>query len=205
MSQLKGTIGYSEAVQSFVRATHAIPFEVLHQDFLAFIPLVKSLVVDIGAGIGRDAYELSLMGHTVIAIEPLEEFRTVGKNLYPSTNLIWMNDSLPHLRQVTKGKNNIDFVLCSGVWHHLEETEQVLAMTTISHILKPNGIFALSLRNGPTGVGTHIFSTDLGKTIQQARACGLLPLLEIENQPSLMKNKAQVRWSRLVLKKNRNE
>jgi len=98
-------------------------------------------------------------------------------------------------------ENKIDFVLCSSVWHHLREDEQELAMLQISKLLKPNGILALSLRNGPAGVGTHVFPANHERTISIVLECGMDILLELANQPSLLKNKEQVKWSRLVIQK----
>lgn len=201
MLQVKGTIGYSKVVQKYVQVTNEIPFEILHNEFLKFIPLEKSLILDLGAGTGRDAYELSLEGHAVLAIEPLTEFRMAGKDLYKSENLKWIDDSLPKLKKLTKYENQIDFALSSSVWHHLNEREQEEGIKRVAQLLKPNGIFALLLRNGPAGVGTHVFPTNLQKTINLAKESNLETLFEIDNQPSLMKNKEKVKWSRLVLKK----
>ena len=200
MEEVKGTVGYAQVISSFVEATQAIPFETLHQDFLKFIPTSSSLVLDIGAGIGRDAFEFSQKGHTVWAVEPLEEFRTVGNELYQSANLIWWNDALPELVQLTPYENQVDFILCSGVWHHLNEKEQEFSMKRVSQLLKPGGLFALSLRNGPAGSGTHVFPIDFVKTKKNAEGNGLEIVFNTDNQSSLMKNKEKVKWARLVLK-----
>lgn len=77
--EIKGTEGYASAAEKFTRATLAIPFRELHKDFLKFIPSNESKVLDIGSGIGRDAYELYEMGHVVTAVEPLEDFRLIPR------------------------------------------------------------------------------------------------------------------------------
>ncbi|MDN5205353.1 class I SAM-dependent methyltransferase [Fulvivirgaceae bacterium BMA10] len=201
MTEILGTIGYAEVVQKYAKATKSIAFEVLHRDFLDFIPNNKGLILDVGAGIGRDAYVLAKKGHKVIAVEPLKEFRIEGSRTYKLTNVKWVDDSLPTLNQLNKYENKFDFVLASGVWHHLDEVEQVHAMSKISYLLKPKGTFALSLRNGPAGMGTHIFSIDVQKTIKNAESCNLTSRMVLKNQPSLMKNKENVKWSRLVFQK----
>ncbi|MEM6807308.1 MAG: class I SAM-dependent methyltransferase, partial [Bacteroidota bacterium] len=78
MTQIQGTKGYESGVERFATATESISFEVLHQEFLAFLPEQKSMILDIGAGIGRDAYVLAEKGHEVIAAEPLAAFREKG-------------------------------------------------------------------------------------------------------------------------------
>ncbi|WP_279633359.1 class I SAM-dependent methyltransferase [Leptospira dzoumogneensis] len=112
-----------------------------------------------------------------------------------------MDDSLPSLAKLSGYNNQFDFILSSGVWHHLDKEEQLLSMRRVSELLKQNGIFALSLRNGPAGRGTHVFPTDGKISIDHASKFGLRNLLIIENQPSLMKNKEDVAWTRLVFQK----
>ncbi|TGK38023.1 class I SAM-dependent methyltransferase [Leptospira andrefontaineae] len=199
--RVKGTEGYSNYLEEFIKATCEIDFSDLHKDFLSYIPKEKSNVLDLGAGIGRDAFTFSKMGHSVIAVEPLQEFRQAGVRRYFSDQIIWIDDSLPSLTKLSDYHNQFDFILASGVWHHLNEEEQLYSIKRVSELLKSNGIFALSLRNGPPGVGTHVFSTNARMNIDQASKFGLMNLLIIENRPSLMKNKEDVTWTRLVFQK----
>lgn len=198
---VKGTNGYENVVQGFIETTQSILFEDLHKDFLPFIPKGKAHIMDVGAGIGRDAYQLTKMGHQVVAVEPLKEFREAGQKLYNSPDLQWIDDSLPMLKKLSDYPHPFDFVLCSGVWHHLDETEQNQAMHQISRLLKPAGIFALSLRNGPAGAGIHVFAINVHQMLEQAINCNLTPILTLENQPSMIKHKEGVKWARLVLQK----
>ncbi|PKA18035.1 class I SAM-dependent methyltransferase [Leptospira haakeii] len=199
--QVKGTEGYSNYLEEFIKATVDIDFFDLHKDFLPYIPKEKGFVLDLGGGIGRDAFIFSKMGHSVITVEPLEEFRSSGSKLYSSDKIIWIDDSLPDLIKLSDYNNHFDFILASGVWHHLNEEEQLYSIKRVSELLKSNAIFALSLRNGPVGVGTYVFPTNAKINIDQALKFGLNNLLIIENQPSLMKNKKDVTWTRLVFQK----
>ncbi|MEM1324246.1 MAG: class I SAM-dependent methyltransferase [Bacteroidota bacterium] len=201
MTTVPGTSGYAAVVQRYIKVTEEIPFEVLHRDFLPFLPESPSLIVDVGAGTGRDAYVLSEKGHQVLAIEPLQAFREAAKKRYPSTTWKWIDDALPKLDKLVTFDHQVDFILSSGMWHHLNAAEQQLAMARIAQLLRPGGIAALSLRNGPAGAGSCVFPVPFQQTIAQAKACHLEPLLALDNQPSLMKNKTKVNWSRLVLRK----
>ncbi len=87
------------------------------------------------------------------------------------------------------------------MWHHLDEQEQTASLQKIAALMKPKAAFALSLRNGPAGVGTHVFPTSAEQTIMTAQQYDLTPALLIENQPSLIAGKDAVFWSRLVLTK----
>jgi len=193
-----GTKGYREVLLKFIEATTAIDFRELHKHFLQFIPNQASRILDVGAGMGRDAAVLSEMGHSVIAIEPTEEFRAAGKKLYGTQSIVWVDDSLPELQSLENQNNEFDFILASGVWHHLDHTEQYNSMMRISKLLSLNGIFALTLRHGPAGAGKHVFAIDRDQTIRDANSCGLTTLLAVRNQPSLMKNKEKVSWTKLV-------
>ncbi|MEM7343363.1 MAG: class I SAM-dependent methyltransferase [Chloroflexota bacterium] len=200
MHQVKGTIGYSEATERFIEATRAIDFIKLHQPFIDFMPPKPGRVLDVGAGIGRDASVLAEMGHRVVAVEPTAAFRAAGQRLY-SPNIEWVNDVLPRLSVLGDRPNQFDFVLASAVWHHLDDEEQQAAMLRLSNLLRPKGVFVLSLRHGPAGVGTHVFPTDGQQTINYAEACGLILQLHLPNQPSLMKGKEAVTWTRLAFAK----
>ena len=204
MNNISGTQGYSSNVQRFIKSTLEIPFEVLHKDFLAFLPTTKSRVLDLGAGIGRDAHALAKEGHLVFAVEPLNEFRNAGKELFKAEKIHWVDDALPHLK--TLEKLTFDFVLISGVWHHLNEKEQKIALKKIASLLNDKGKLAISLRNGPAGAGSHIFPTEGLKIQSWAEDLGLKTLLHLKNQDSLMKNKTAVKWARLVFEKgNKNK
>jgi SAM-dependent methyltransferase len=196
--QVKGIKGYSEVTEKFIESTKEIDFMELHQAFIEFIPNKPGRVLDVGAGIGRDASILAEMGHTVVAVEPTAEFRAAARRLYDAPNIQWIDDSLPMLSFLGNQTDQFDFVLASGVWHHLDVAEQQYTMLRISDLLRSDAIFALSLRHGPAGAGTHVFPTDGQQTVEYAEACGLTSLLHLPNQPSLMKGKEAVTWTRLV-------
>ncbi|MBD2752998.1 class I SAM-dependent methyltransferase [Spirosoma sp. BT704] len=201
MKSIPGTKGYADVAPKFIEATTAIDFTKLHQDFLPFIPKVAGRILDLGAGIGRDAFEFSQRGHSVVAVEPTEEFRIVGKKLYHSPMIDWIDDCLPKLSLLSDQANQFDFILASGVWYHLDDEEQAMAMERIASLLKINDIVALSLRHGPPGAGSHFFPTSGRQTIQDAYCSRLTTLMCIENQPSLMQHKEKVSWTRLVCQK----
>ncbi|WP_125226294.1 hypothetical protein [Leptospira neocaledonica] len=75
------------------------------------------------------------------------------------------------------------------------------SLPSLAKLSKLIGIFAFSFLNGPAGRGTYVFPTDGKRSIDQASKLGLKNLLIIENQPSLMKNKEDVTWTRLVFRK----
>ena len=84
---VKGASGYVAAIESFIAATEALSFETLHAPYLDLIPTTPGCVLDVGAGIGRDASVLASMGHSVVAVEPVPEFLAAARKRYPSSSL----------------------------------------------------------------------------------------------------------------------
>ncbi|TNE49471.1 MAG: class I SAM-dependent methyltransferase [Deltaproteobacteria bacterium] len=201
MTLTPGTTGYSKATEAFVRATQSIAFEDLHRLFLPLLPSQPSHILDVGAGIGRDAFALAEMGHSVRAVEPLDSFRNVGQQLYPHPNLAWSKDALPYLTTLQTPNDSFDFVLVSAVWHHLHSEEKQESMARLSKLLRPSGVLALSLRHGPAGIGTHVFPTHPKETLQTSKSYGLIPLLCTDPQPSLLPRKPHVTWTRIAVQK----
>lgn len=74
-------------------------------------------------------------------------------------------------------------------------------MERLSSLLCEGGCCALSLGNGPAGAGKHVFPTDGKRTATLAYQYGLEVALHLTKQPSLMKNKPGVTWTRMVLRK----
>ncbi|MEM1094598.1 MAG: class I SAM-dependent methyltransferase [Bacteroidota bacterium] len=198
---VRGTLGYGMDVARFAEATQAIPFAVLHRAFLVFIPPPPSRILDVGAGIGRDASVLAAMGHTVVAVEPTPAFLATARRLYDAPGIQWVHDALPELASLRHDGEWFDFVLASAMWHHLDGGEQEASLARIATMLRPGGVVALSLRHGPAGVGTHVFPTDGQATIRTAKRFGLRPVLQVPPQPSLLPNKPDVTWTRLVFEK----
>lgn len=200
MSRVEGTKGYKQVVERFVAATESISidFNKLHQPYLTHILKAPSHILDIGAGIGRDAAVLASLGHQLVAVEPLDEFRKVGLERYASPRIRWVQDFLPRLE--TLGMSQFDFVLASGVWHHISPDEREIAMQRIAQLMRPNAIFAVSLRHGPAGGGTHIFPTDHKLTIYTASIHGLELVVCEKKLLSLMPGKDDVFWDKLAFK-----
>lgn len=202
MNTISGTEGYRTSVDRFIAATESIDFNTSHRPYLNFIPTKPSHVLDIGAGVGRDASVLASMGHVVTAVEPLPDFLDIAKTMHSSQHIQWIEDSLPDLAEIRKFKETYEFVLASAVWHHINDVERSVAMSHIAGLLSVGGIFALSLRNGPAGVGTHTFPTDVPKTIELAMVHGLEAIIVLTEQPSLVGGKDTVKWAKLAFRRS---
>ncbi|MEM8559261.1 MAG: class I SAM-dependent methyltransferase [Bacteroidota bacterium] len=200
-ADIPGTEGYATVLDRFIVATEAVPFDTLHRVFLGVLPPPSSRVLDVGAGIGRDAAVLAGRGYSVVAVEPLAALREAGQQRYAEPGVTWVDDALPHLDTLGQAAS-FDFVLGSGVWHHLGLAEQAAALRRLAKLLRPGGVVALSLRHGPAGSGLHVFPTSGAQLLDVARGCGLRPIVQEADQPSLLPGKTDVTWTRLAFRKS---
>jgi len=196
-----GTEGYERFIPLFIASSQALEFNVVCKDVVNFLPLKNSNVLDLGAGSGQNSAALDRLGFNVTAIEPMTEFLNAAMNTYKSTSITWLHDSLPNLACLDAHKEKFDFVLIEAVWHHLTEAEREKAASKISTVIKVNGRCAISLRNGPSGIGTRIFPTDSSDTINLFESYGFKCIFRLCNQASFLPNKEKVKWSRVVLEK----
>ncbi|CCN49078.1 putative S-adenosyl-L-methionine-dependent methyltransferase [Vibrio nigripulchritudo MADA3029] len=201
MNAVKGTKGYESGVDLFAQASLNLEFEVINRDFLPFLPSVGSHVLDTGCGVGQNAAALAKLGYQVVAVEPLKEFLNIAKATHNEHNINWIEGSLPCLKELQNAHQSFDFILLDGVWHHLNPDERRTCIQRLSDLLSKGGVCAISLRNGPAGMGQHVFPTSDEELLQYVEEFDLQVVLHLQNQPSKIPNKAEVIWSRMALKK----
>jgi SAM-dependent methyltransferase len=161
-----GTQGYERFIPLFIASSQALDFYIVCKDFVNFLPVKYSHVLDLGSGAGQNAAALDKLGFKITAVEPMGAFLNAAINTYKSTSIIWLNDSLPDLVCLDSHEEKFDFVLIDAVWHHLSEAERAKAASKIATVIKNNGRCALSLRNGPCGMGSKVFPINSNDTIK---------------------------------------
>ena len=143
------TAAYNRDAKRLVKQYESRPFEDIHASILKIIPESHSLVLDIGAGSGRDAAWFADHGHTVLAVEPAQELRKEAQRLHHNPNINWIDDSLPGLDRVNASGLSFDLIWLSAVWMHIAPTNRERAFRKLSRLLNPGGQIMLSLRHGP--------------------------------------------------------
>lgn len=197
----KGTEGYERYIQLFIETSQALDFSIVCKDFIGFLPSPPATVLDLGSGAGQNAIALAAIGFDVTAVEPMPAFLEASKKAYTQRSIQWLKSSLPHLACLPQKHKQFDFILIDAVWHHLDKVERKQAILRLSELVKSGRRCAISLRNGPAGLGTRVFATNAELTIKQFEECGFECLLSTKNQASILANKEDVKWSRLVLQK----
>ena len=91
---------YHRGFREFTEAYEAFGFEEIHAGALPFLPAPPGLVLDVGAGSGRDAAWFARRGLEVVAVEPAAALRQEAGRLRPSAAIRWLDDRLPALAQL---------------------------------------------------------------------------------------------------------
>ena len=198
---IAGTQGYDRFIEFFIESNQALDFHEVCKDFITFLPDKFTKVLDIGSGAGQNAAALAKLCYKVTAVEPMLQFLESAKSTYKEFNIKWLNGSLPELTCLAPDEPKFDFILIDAIWHHLNEMERESAAIRLSNIIDSGGKCAISLRNGPAGMGTRVFPTHADEIINQFQNLGFKCVFQLHDQPSFYSHKKDVKWSRIVLVK----
>jgi SAM-dependent methyltransferase len=98
MSEIIGT--YARQARELAQLYESLPFEQAHAASLDLIPDGSGLLLDVGAGSGRDAAWFVGRGWDVVAVEPAERMRQEAQRRHPDAPICWLSDRLPRLEAV---------------------------------------------------------------------------------------------------------
>ncbi|WP_082766194.1 class I SAM-dependent methyltransferase [Paramesorhizobium deserti] len=196
---MNGTQGYQDSAKTLAQQYESITFSDVHRDVLHFFPSRPSVVLDIGAGSGRDAAALAAKGHAVTAVEPTEALRNEGMRLHKDKAIEWIDDQLPDLARLQTRGESFDLILLTAVWMHLSETERQVSMNSLVKILTANGRVSMSLRHGPVPSGRRMFDVSPDETVALASSHGLGLVHRVEREDML--GRPDVRWNFIVFEK----
>jgi SAM-dependent methyltransferase len=164
---------YDREAESLAASYESKAFEEVHSDVLDLVPESVGLVLDIGAGSGRDAAWFAAHKHEVIAVEPAGQMREVAKSLHPDSNIRWLDDQLPALTNVFRTGLTFDLIWLSAVWMHVPPTSRERAFRKMVTLLRPGGRIVMSLRKGPPHEDRQMYPTHVEEIEKLARGHGL--------------------------------
>src|SRR5258708_28253088 len=81
---------YQEHAEAVVERHESLAPEKVNAWLDGYLPTQPSLVLDVGAGSGRDAAWLVSRGQQVIAVEPSDQMRTRGQRFHGSDLIRWI-------------------------------------------------------------------------------------------------------------------
>jgi SAM-dependent methyltransferase len=164
---------YNREADSLAASYESKAFEEVHSDVLDLVPESAGLVLDIGAGSGRDAAWFAAHEHEVVAVEPAGRMRKVAKSLHPDSCIRWLDDQLPALANVFRTGLTFDLIWLSAVWMHVPPTVRLRAFRKMVTLLRPGGRIMMSLRQGPPPDGREMYPTHVDEVEKLARNHGL--------------------------------
>jgi SAM-dependent methyltransferase len=163
---------YDRNVSDVSRRYESVAAETVHGWLVDLLPSAPALVLDVGAGTGRDAAWLASRGLEVIAVEPSGPMRAEAQRLHPSPLIRWISDSLPSLDQILRLGLSFDLILLSAVWMHVPPADRTRAFRKLVTLLKPGGCMAITLRHGPAERERGIHAVSQAEIERLARAHG---------------------------------
>ena len=187
---------YDSNAEAVVARHESLAPEQVNAWLKPLLPNGPALVLDVGAGSGRDSAWLVSLGHEVIAVEPSASMRDRGQRLHPSEKIRWLNDRLPGLDRVHSLGLSFDFILLNAVWMHLAPTHRQRAFRKLITLLKPGGWIAFTFRQPEPNNPRAMFPCRVDELEQLAQIHGSL----IETHPAEKDPAGLVEWTRLIVR-----
>lgn len=188
---------YERGFREHAARFESVAFEDVHRRILPFLPARMQLVLDVGAGSGRDAAWFAAHGAEVVAVEPARALRDLAQRLHPSPRIRWLDDRLPALAQVNRLGLTYDVIWLSAVWMHVAPPERARAFRKLAALLRPGGRMVLSLRQGACDPERVMHPVAASEVEALALQHGLTIRATLEDQDALAR--ADVFWQLLVL------
>jgi 2-polyprenyl-3-methyl-5-hydroxy-6-metoxy-1,4-benzoquinol methylase len=160
--------GYASASAGLIDKYEAIDPAWMFALVRHLLPVPPARILDLGAGTGRDAAWLAGLGHSVVAVEPVAEFRQAGRRLHKAQEIDWVDDCLPELTHVLARDETFDLITLIAVWQHLEDAARGQVFANLLGLASPGGRVVLSIRNGPGAPDRPMFATHVPDLIDDA-------------------------------------
>ena len=189
---------YDRAAPALAERYEAVAAAAVHQGLAELLPRPPGLVLDVGAGSGRDAAWLAGLGYETVAAEPSAGMRAEGQRRHGDAAIRWIASALPDLAEVHRLGLGFDLVLVSAVWMHVRPAERARAFRKLVTLLKPGGLLWLTLRDGPQEPERAMWPAPLGEIEQLARDHGLSVLRVCPSADRI--GRPEVRWTGVCLR-----
>jgi SAM-dependent methyltransferase len=189
---------YNQGFAEFSAAFEAFGFAEIHRGAKPFLPQKPGLMLDVGAGSGRDAAWFAAEGWDVIAAEPAASLRAEAARLHPTPGIRWLDDRLPALSAIHRLGLCFDLVWLSGVWMHVAPEDRPRAMRKLATLLRPGGRMIITLRHGPTPEDRPMWPVSEHEVERLGLDVGLALRVATQATDDLG-GRADVRWQTVVL------
>jgi SAM-dependent methyltransferase len=189
---------YDQRAAAIAATYESLEFSAVHNWLLDLLPKGRGLILDVGAGSGRDAAGFVALGHEVVAVEPSAAMMREGSARHPDPRIRWLDDRLPGLDATHRSGLAFDAILLSGVWQHVAPGDRPRAFRKLVTLLKPGGVFAVTLRLGEAASERDMHEVSRSEIEVLARGHGAYVERSVEAADRLGRN--GVRWIQLALR-----
>jgi len=218
---------YNDNAELLARQYLSTSFEEVHTSWLPhlnqfFDSHASSIsILDVGAGIGRDAKYLAQRVKApettspettspktrvpetsvdVVAVEPAHLLADLGKKYTKGHNVTWIVDSLPRLNRLAIYQNGFNLILLSAVWMHVPPNERSVALQTLENLLAPHGKLVISLRHGPNNDARVMHPVSVDELQTMAKRAHLT-VVDSSDRDTDKLGRTQVFWETVVLQR----
>lgn len=166
----------------------------------AYLPDAPALVLDIGAGTGRDAAWFTEKGYKVVAVEPSAGMRREAEARHPDEfgRIEWVSDRLPSLAATMRLGIAADVVFLGAVWMHVRKEDRPGAFRKLVSLTRSGGLIAMSIRRGPGDEERGIEAAPVDEVERLAVAHGLAVLRVTDGADRLGRH--DVAWDYVVMR-----
>ena len=171
--------------------------ESINQWLRDLLPPLPALVLDVGAGSGRDSRWLASLGYEVVAVEPSPAMRGFASRWHSDPAIRYLPDRLPELTKTLGCGISFDFILLNAVWMHVAPKDRQRAFRKLVTLLKPRGVIAVTLRD-PVEPDRDMYPVTATEIARLARQHGAF--VERESEGGDLLGRDGVRWKQLAVR-----
>ena len=175
----------------------SVAAEQINAWLLDLLPKRRAVVLDVGAGSGRDTAWLTSLGHEVIATDPSAAMRAQARRWHPELGVQYLPDRLPELTKTFRTGISFDFILVNAVWMHVAPADRKRAFRKLVTLLKPGGVIAFTLRE-PIVFGRDMHPVSGAEIEELARQHGAF--VERRSDGADLLGRTPLRWEQVAVR-----
>jgi SAM-dependent methyltransferase len=124
--------------------------------------------------------------------------RAEAHRLHPQATLRWLDGRLPDMTGPIRAGLSADVILLSAVWMHVRPTDRPRAFRKLVSLLRPGGLLAITLRDGPEEPGRGMHPVSLPE-IERLAADHGLAIVRVHRQPDL-RGRPNLSWTCVAIR-----
>ena len=175
----------------------SVAAEQINAWLLDLLPKRRAVVLDVGAGSGRDTAWLTSLGHEVIATDPSAAMRAQARRWHPELGVQYLPDRLPELTRTFRTGISFDFILVNAVWMHVAPSDRKRAFRKLVTLLKPGGVIAFTLR-APVDAARDMHPVSGSEIEELARQHGAF--VERRSDGADFLGRTPIRWEQIAVR-----